>query len=157
MLTELSIVCDAACWCHWVEHCVWCGLLMSLSWALCVMRLVDITELSIVCDAACWCHWVEHCVWCSLLISLRWALCVMWLVYICSINSLEESTRTYSSCVLAATLLWSTKVLVLRYSLKGLLTYHAWMFEPRGKMSVQTKIWLVSASLWDYFRLPLYH
>ena len=28
-----------------------------------------------------------------------------------------------------------------RYLLKGLLSYHGWMFDPFGKQSLQTKVW----------------
>ena len=41
---------------------------------------------------------------------------------------------------------WLGVVLVLRYSLKLLLCYHGWMYEPRGKMSLVTRLWLVSCT-----------
>ena len=33
-------------------------------------------------------------------------------------------------------------ILLLRYSLKLLLTYTTWMYETRGHLSLNTKIWL---------------
>uniref|UniRef100_A0AAY4DVJ5 Carnitine O-palmitoyltransferase 1, muscle isoform n=1 Tax=Denticeps clupeoides TaxID=299321 RepID=A0AAY4DVJ5_9TELE len=52
-------------------------------------------------------------------------------------------TQTWLSAVLFATALWLTLILLLRYTLKMLLSYHGWIFESHGKMSVSTRIWLV--------------
>ena len=68
----------------------------------------------------------------------------MYLFYFNSIRSLEDSGRLYASCIAYATIMWVTIILCIQYSLKGLLTYTAWMYEPRGKMSLRTKLWLVS-------------
>ena len=38
-------------------------------------------------------------------------------------------------------------VTTLKYSLKALLYYHGWMYEPRGKMSLITRAWIVSTSI----------
>ncbi|XP_028813881.1 carnitine O-palmitoyltransferase 1, muscle isoform isoform X3 [Denticeps clupeoides] len=51
-------------------------------------------------------------------------------------------TQTWLSAVLFATALWLTLILLLRYTLKMLLSYHGWIFESHGKMSVSTRIWL---------------
>lgn len=50
----------------------------------------------------------------------------------------------YGAVAVFSTLVWFVKIFVMRYTLKALLTYHGWMFEPRGKMSLLTKIWLVN-------------
>nr|XP_026693433.1 carnitine O-palmitoyltransferase 1, muscle isoform [Ciona intestinalis] len=49
-----------------------------------------------------------------------------------------------TSYLVSSTLLWLLAVLVIRYLLKLLLCYQGWMFEPRGKMSLKTKLWAVS-------------
>ena len=57
------------------------------------------------------------------------------------------SQTTWNSvfAILAASLIiWICGVLLLRYSLKLLLSYHGFMFEPHGKVSLITKIWVVS-------------
>uniref|UniRef100_H2YB11 Choline/carnitine acyltransferase domain-containing protein n=1 Tax=Ciona savignyi TaxID=51511 RepID=H2YB11_CIOSA len=38
-------------------------------------------------------------------------------------------------------------VLVIRYSLKMLLCYQGWMFEPRGRMSIKTKLWALCTKI----------
>ena len=63
----------------------------------------------------------------------------------CSISSLDLPGRTYASCLVYSVVLWFTLILVFKYSLKALLTYTSWMHEPRGKISLKTKLWLVSS------------
>uniref|UniRef100_A0AAY4DXP9 Carnitine O-palmitoyltransferase 1, muscle isoform n=1 Tax=Denticeps clupeoides TaxID=299321 RepID=A0AAY4DXP9_9TELE len=60
-----------------------------------------------------------------------------------SIKFMTVQTQTWLSAVLFATALWLTLILLLRYTLKMLLSYHGWIFESHGKMSVSTRIWLV--------------
>uniref|UniRef100_F6WXR3 Uncharacterized protein n=1 Tax=Ciona intestinalis TaxID=7719 RepID=F6WXR3_CIOIN len=55
----------------------------------------------------------------------------------------DSKTRN-TSYLVSSTLLWLLAVLVIRYLLKLLLCYQGWMFEPRGKMSLKTKLWAVS-------------
>ncbi|XP_065485800.1 carnitine O-palmitoyltransferase 1, muscle isoform [Caloenas nicobarica] len=50
--------------------------------------------------------------------------------------------RTAVSAVLFSTGVWLSAVLLFRQALKLLLSYHGWMFEPHGKMSRSTKIWV---------------
>lgn len=50
------------------------------------------------------------------------------------------------SAVLFSTGVWLSAVLLFRQTLKLLLSYHGWMFEPHGKMSRSTKIWVVSGT-----------
>ncbi|OPJ79367.1 carnitine O-palmitoyltransferase 1, muscle isoform [Patagioenas fasciata monilis] len=50
--------------------------------------------------------------------------------------------RTVVSTVLFSTGVWLSAVLLFRQTLKLLLCYHGWMFEPHGKMSRTTKIWV---------------
>ncbi|XP_033740460.1 carnitine O-palmitoyltransferase 1, liver isoform-like isoform X1 [Pecten maximus] len=48
----------------------------------------------------------------------------------------------YCSCILFSTLLWVAKANVMKYTLKMLLHYHGWMYEPRGPLSLRTKLWM---------------
>lgn len=48
------------------------------------------------------------------------------------------------SAVLFSTMLWLLLIFTMRMVLKQLLSYHRWMFEPHGKMSTTTKVWVVS-------------
>ena len=40
---------------------------------------------------------------------------------------------------------WLAGIFTIRYMLKALLSYHGWMYEARGKISLLTKLWLVAA------------
>uniref|UniRef100_A0A8C9TUQ0 Carnitine O-palmitoyltransferase 1, muscle isoform n=1 Tax=Scleropages formosus TaxID=113540 RepID=A0A8C9TUQ0_SCLFO len=53
-----------------------------------------------------------------------------------------ELTQTVVSAILFATGLWFSLILILRYTLKALLSYHGWIFESHGKKSFSTKLWL---------------
>ncbi len=55
-----------------------------------------------------------------------------------------ESNKPLWSTTIFASVTFISFILSLRYILKALLNYTAWMFEPRGKMSLKTKVWLVS-------------
>lgn len=50
-------------------------------------------------------------------------------------------------------MLWLLLIFTMRLCLKQLLSYHRWMFEPHGKMSTTTKIWVVSAILNLFFSI----
>ena len=65
----------------------------------------------------------------------------------CSINTYPYSVGQYLSTLIFATLLWVVVINLIRYFLKLLLTYHGWMYEMHGKLSLRTKLWLVSAVL----------
>lgn len=57
------------------------------------------------------------------------------------------------STALFSTGVWLSAVLLFRQALKLLLSYHGWMFEPHGKMSLSTRIWVVSgACSWHQHR-----
>lgn len=56
---------------------------------------------------------------------------------------MSVQTQTVLSAILFATGLWLFFIYLLRYSLKALLSYHAWIFESHGRMSSSTKLWLV--------------
>lgn len=60
---------------------------------------------------------------------------------------MSVQTRAVLSAILFATGLWLFLIYLLRYTLKALLSYHGWIFESHGKMSMSTKVWLVSLSL----------
>uniref|UniRef100_A0A6Q2X207 carnitine O-palmitoyltransferase n=1 Tax=Esox lucius TaxID=8010 RepID=A0A6Q2X207_ESOLU len=53
------------------------------------------------------------------------------------------NSTTVLSAVLFSTMLWLSLIFTMRMCLKQLLSYHRWMFEPRGKMTNTTKVWLV--------------
>jgi len=53
-----------------------------------------------------------------------------------------EPNNEYAACVIFATGAWLSKAFVMKYTLRGLLQYHRWMFEPRGKTSITTKLWV---------------
>ncbi|XP_041352495.1 carnitine O-palmitoyltransferase 1, liver isoform-like isoform X2 [Gigantopelta aegis] len=46
------------------------------------------------------------------------------------------------SCALFAIIMWLIAILLIKYSLKALLTYHGWIYEVRGPISIKTKLWL---------------
>uniref|UniRef100_H3AEI2 Carnitine O-palmitoyltransferase 1, muscle isoform n=1 Tax=Latimeria chalumnae TaxID=7897 RepID=H3AEI2_LATCH len=50
-------------------------------------------------------------------------------------------SRTLLSATLFATGVWVTGILAVRYSLRALLCYHGWMFEPHGSTRIRTRIW----------------
>ncbi|NWH49127.1 CPT1B palmitoyltransferase, partial [Fregata magnificens] len=55
---------------------------------------------------------------------------------------LSYESRTMVSTALFSTGVWLSAVLLFRQALKLLLSYHGWMFEPHGKMSRSTRIWV---------------
>uniref|UniRef100_A0A8C7MVZ2 Carnitine O-palmitoyltransferase 1, muscle isoform n=1 Tax=Oncorhynchus kisutch TaxID=8019 RepID=A0A8C7MVZ2_ONCKI len=60
-----------------------------------------------------------------------------------TIGYMTVQTQTVLSAILFSTGLWLSLILMLRYILKALLSYHAWIFESHGKISFCTKLWLV--------------
>ncbi|CAL8296498.1 unnamed protein product [Boreogadus saida] len=69
---------------------------------------------------------------------------------------MSVQTGKVLSAVLCATLLWLFLIYLLRYSLKALLSYHAWIFESHGKMSSSTKLWLCLIKMFSGRRPLLY-
>ncbi|XP_067091606.1 carnitine O-palmitoyltransferase 1, muscle isoform [Osmerus mordax] len=65
-------------------------------------------------------------------------------------------TQTVLSAILFATGLWLSLIYLLRYSLKILLSYHGWIFESHGKMSLTTKLWLSLVKMFSGRRPLLY-
>lgn len=63
------------------------------------------------------------------------------------ITGLEQDAAVYASLLLFGVVIWIGIILVLKYILKGLLTYQGWMYEPRGKVSMITKGWAVSLTV----------
>ncbi|XP_067389199.1 carnitine O-palmitoyltransferase 1, muscle isoform isoform X1 [Emydura macquarii macquarii] len=61
--------------------------------------------------------------------------------YLPSCRYLSFQHRTLLSATLFSTGLWLSGILLCRQSLKLLLSYHGWMFEPHGKMSHSTRVW----------------
>ncbi|XP_054686399.1 carnitine O-palmitoyltransferase 1, muscle isoform isoform X2 [Grus americana] len=55
---------------------------------------------------------------------------------------LSYESRTMVSAALFSTGVWLSAVVLFRQALKLLLSYHGWMFEPHGKMSRSTRIWV---------------
>ncbi|XP_076801897.1 carnitine O-palmitoyltransferase 1, liver isoform-like isoform X2 [Clavelina lepadiformis] len=51
------------------------------------------------------------------------------------------------SYTITCTLIWLAGVLLIRYLLKLLLSYHGFMFEPHGKISMSTKLWAVCTKI----------
>uniref|UniRef100_A0A674D8P6 Carnitine O-palmitoyltransferase 1, muscle isoform n=1 Tax=Salmo trutta TaxID=8032 RepID=A0A674D8P6_SALTR len=65
-------------------------------------------------------------------------------------------TQTVFSAILFSTGLWLSLILMLRYTLKALLSYHAWIFESHGKISFCTKLWLTLVKMFSGRRPLLY-
>ena len=56
-----------------------------------------------------------------------------------------------TACALCSGTVWLSLVFARQYSLKKLFSYHGWMYEIRGKISLRTKLWMVF--LTNYFHL----
>ncbi|XP_070536281.1 carnitine O-palmitoyltransferase 1, liver isoform-like [Ptychodera flava] len=52
----------------------------------------------------------------------------------------DAPADTYVAAIIFSTLLWLSIIFVLRLTLKNILYYHAWIYEPRGKMSIKSKL-----------------
>ncbi|XP_034032565.1 carnitine O-palmitoyltransferase 1, muscle isoform [Thalassophryne amazonica] len=69
---------------------------------------------------------------------------------------MSTQVRAVLSAILFATGLWLFLIYLLRYTLKTLLSYHGWIFEPHGKMSSSTKVWLSLVKMFSGRRPLLY-
>ncbi|CAL8263478.1 unnamed protein product [Merluccius merluccius] len=69
---------------------------------------------------------------------------------------MSVQTQMVLSAILFATGIWLFFIYLLRYSLKALLSYHAWIFESHGKMSSSTKLWLSLIKMFSGRRPLLY-
>uniref|UniRef100_A0A4W4ER82 Carnitine O-palmitoyltransferase 1, muscle isoform n=1 Tax=Electrophorus electricus TaxID=8005 RepID=A0A4W4ER82_ELEEL len=65
-------------------------------------------------------------------------------------------SQTVLSAILFATGLWWSLILLLRFTLKVLLSYHGWIFEPHGKMSSSTRLWMSLVKMFSGRRPLLY-
>ncbi|XP_061138128.1 carnitine O-palmitoyltransferase 1, muscle isoform [Syngnathus typhle] len=82
------------------------------------------------------------------------------------INSIQENiplrgylsvqTGAVLSAVVFASAAWLFLIYLLRYTLKALLSYHAWIFESHGKMSTSTQVWLNLVKMFSGRRPLLY-
>lgn len=61
--------------------------------------------------------------------------------------------RVALGCVLFGSFVWFLMVQAMRLFIKTLLEYKGFMFEPRGRMSLKTKIWLVPSFFLPFARL----
>ncbi|CAL1592149.1 unnamed protein product [Knipowitschia caucasica] len=71
-------------------------------------------------------------------------------------DQLSLQTRAVLGAILFATGLWLFLIFLLRYTLKALLSYHAWIFESHGRMSTSTKVWLSLVKMFSGRRPLLY-
>ncbi|KAG9342935.1 hypothetical protein JZ751_015151 [Albula glossodonta] len=62
-------------------------------------------------------------------------------------GSLSTQSQMVVSAVLFGTLLWISLIFAMRLCLRQLLSYHRWMFELHGKISLTTKVWAVLVRL----------
>ncbi|KAJ8402544.1 hypothetical protein AAFF_G00366270 [Aldrovandia affinis] len=62
-------------------------------------------------------------------------------------ESLSAQSQMVVSAVLFGTLLWFSLIFTMRLCLRQLLSYHRWMFELHGKISITTKVWMVLIKL----------
>ncbi|XP_077067453.1 carnitine O-palmitoyltransferase 1, liver isoform isoform X2 [Siphateles boraxobius] len=67
----------------------------------------------------------------------------------------EEGQRIVGG-VLVGTGLWITVTFVMRNILKSLLSWHGWMFNRHGSLSLKTKIWMVLVKLFSGQKPMLY-
>ncbi|KAM9481838.1 carnitine O-palmitoyltransferase 1, muscle isoform 1-T2 [Clarias gariepinus] len=71
-------------------------------------------------------------------------------------DRLTAQTQTVLSAIVFATGLWFSLIMLLRCTLKVLLSYHGWIFEPHGKMSMTTKVWISLLKMFSSRRPLLY-
>ncbi|KAH9525090.1 Carnitine O-palmitoyltransferase 1, liver isoform [Bulinus truncatus] len=63
-------------------------------------------------------------------------------------SALSSQLGLYISTIVFGTLMWIVKFILLKNVLKLLLSYHNWIYEVHGKMSIMTKIWFVLIRLY---------
>uniref|UniRef100_A0A8B9K376 Carnitine O-palmitoyltransferase 1, muscle isoform n=1 Tax=Astyanax mexicanus TaxID=7994 RepID=A0A8B9K376_ASTMX len=78
-----------------------------------------------------------------------------YIFYILCSEYLTVQSQMVLSAILFATGLWLSLILLMRYTLKSLLSYHGWIFEPHGKMSTSTRLWMVELVKMFSGRRPL--
>ncbi|XP_064627097.1 carnitine O-palmitoyltransferase 1, liver isoform-like isoform X2 [Lineus longissimus] len=62
----------------------------------------------------------------------------------------------YLSCIISATILWMAMIYLMKWFIMKLLQYHGWMYDPRGKMTIKTKIWLGMMKFVGHRKAQLY-
>ncbi|XP_071942784.1 carnitine O-palmitoyltransferase 1, liver isoform-like isoform X2 [Antedon mediterranea] len=69
---------------------------------------------------------------------------------------LDTGTSSYMSTIVFATILWLVGIYSMRYMLKFVLSYRRFMYEPRGKSSLLTKIWVICLKVFCTRKPQLY-
>ncbi|NXH06997.1 CPT1B palmitoyltransferase, partial [Loxia leucoptera] len=69
-------------------------------------------------------------------------------------EALTPQVQTVVSTVVFSTGAWLAAVLLFRRLLRLLLSYHGWMFEPHGRMSRRTRLWIAVMKIMS-IRKPL--
>ncbi|XP_072525384.1 carnitine O-palmitoyltransferase 1, liver isoform isoform X1 [Salminus brasiliensis] len=69
---------------------------------------------------------------------------------------ITEDGQRVAGGVLVGTGLWVTIIFVMRNVLKSLLSWHGWMFNRHGSVSIGTKMWLVLVKLFSGRKPMLY-
>jgi hypothetical protein len=57
---------------------------------------------------------------------------------------MTRDTASIVSCITAGTGIWLSQVVIRKYLLKMLFSYHGWMYQVHSKQSLKSKIWAVS-------------
>uniref|UniRef100_A0A671PYV7 carnitine O-palmitoyltransferase n=1 Tax=Sinocyclocheilus anshuiensis TaxID=1608454 RepID=A0A671PYV7_9TELE len=57
--------------------------------------------------------------------------------------------------VMVGTGLWIAIIFSMRTVLKGLLSWHGWMFAPHGKMTWQIRLWLILVNIFSGMQTPM--
>uniref|UniRef100_UPI00358F9DCE carnitine O-palmitoyltransferase 1, liver isoform-like n=1 Tax=Myxine glutinosa TaxID=7769 RepID=UPI00358F9DCE len=69
---------------------------------------------------------------------------------------LSRSQRDVAGGLLFATGIWGAMVLAMRYTLRGLLSYHGWIFTPHGTSPFSTRMWMMMVRLFSGRNPKLY-
>ncbi|KAJ8245468.1 hypothetical protein GJAV_G00271070 [Gymnothorax javanicus] len=69
---------------------------------------------------------------------------------------LTVHAKTVLSAMLFATGVWLSIIIMLRHTLKLLLSYHGWIFEPHGRRSCTTRLWMCLVKLFSGRKPLLY-
>lgn len=59
--------------------------------------------------------------------------------------------------VMVGTGLWIAIIFSMRTVLKGLLSWHGWMFAPHGKITWQIRLWLILVKFFSGMQTPMLH
>jgi carnitine O-palmitoyltransferase 1 len=58
-------------------------------------------------------------------------------------NWITRDNAELTACTIFAGGVWLSIVAIRKYSLQGLFSYHGWMYDERGRISLKTKAWSV--------------